>query len=44
MEVDANALFELFKEMYPRELAHVLSELRARQAEAQLADLTSDES
>ena len=41
MNIDAQALFELFAELYPRELRHVLSELRARQAEQRLAELAS---
>lgn len=42
MNLDGQALFDLFGELYPRELAHVLAELRARQAEAKLAELEDD--
>lgn len=40
MNFDAQQVFDLFTELYPRELRHVLAELRARQAEARLAELT----
>jgi hypothetical protein len=43
MNIDAQALFDLFAELYPRELRHVLAELRARQAEQRLAELENIE-
>lgn len=44
MNIDPVAVFALFRELYPRELQHVLSELRARQAEDRLAELEAEDS
>lgn len=43
MNFDAQQVFDLFAELYPRELRHVLAELRARQAEQRLAELEQSE-
>ena len=43
MNIEAQQLYNLFAELYPRELRHVLAELRARQAEKRLAELENDE-
>lgn len=44
MEIAADDLMRVLQELYPRELAHAISETRARIAEKKLAELEGDES